>query len=245
MTRLRKRMPEELDRRNYSPSTARCYLRTVEDFGRYFHRPPDRLGPAHIRQYQAHLLSARKWKPTPTTPASFRYGTACGGPIATRRTADRFASVSIRSTAMSGNRSLVSGWLLLFRPGTRKFSPHFSPADGRSTREARHYVVALAHRARRRVQVRPHYSRNGALSGARLVLTGLSRTSASPPGEKSGLVPGHTLLVRVRNQASVSGTTSDECGLGAGAVSVLCYRSEQGTKTPRAAVFVQQVGSPK
>ena len=108
MTRIRKRMPEELDRRNYSPSTARCYLRTVEDFARYFHRPPDRLGPAHIRQYQAHLLSARKWKPTPTTPASFRYGTACGGPIATRRTADRFASVSIRSTAMSGNRSLVS-----------------------------------------------------------------------------------------------------------------------------------------
>ena len=129
MTRLRKRMPEELDRRNYSPSTARCYLRTVEDFARYFHRPPDRLGPAHIRQYQAHLLSARKWKPTPTTPASFRYGTACGGPIATRRTADRFALDSFHGDE---RQSLSS--LLLFRPGTRKFSPHFSPADGRSTR---------------------------------------------------------------------------------------------------------------
>ena len=27
---------------------------------RYFHRPPDRLGPAHIREYQAHLLSERE-----------------------------------------------------------------------------------------------------------------------------------------------------------------------------------------
>ena len=35
MTRLRKirkLMLEELERRNYSPNTARCYLRTVEDF---------------------------------------------------------------------------------------------------------------------------------------------------------------------------------------------------------------------
>ena len=43
VTHLRKRMLEELERRNYSQSTARVYVRTVEDFARYFKRPPDQL----------------------------------------------------------------------------------------------------------------------------------------------------------------------------------------------------------
>ncbi len=60
MTRLRRQMLEELERRNYSANTFRCYIRAVEDFARYFHRPPDRLGPEHIRQYQAHLFRDRK-----------------------------------------------------------------------------------------------------------------------------------------------------------------------------------------
>ena len=44
MTRLRKMMLEELERRNYAETTTRHYLRTVEDFARRFNRPPDRLG---------------------------------------------------------------------------------------------------------------------------------------------------------------------------------------------------------
>ena len=60
MTRLRKMMLEELQRRNYSPGTIRCYLRPVADFARYFHRPPDQLRPAHIREYQAYLFRERK-----------------------------------------------------------------------------------------------------------------------------------------------------------------------------------------
>ncbi len=32
MTHLRKMMLEELQRRNYSENTTRCYIRTVEDF---------------------------------------------------------------------------------------------------------------------------------------------------------------------------------------------------------------------
>src|SRR5712691_9925017 len=60
MTRLRNMMLEELQRRNYSPATARAYLRAVQDFARYFHRSPDQLGPDHIRQYQAYLFRERK-----------------------------------------------------------------------------------------------------------------------------------------------------------------------------------------
>jgi integrase/recombinase XerD len=45
MARLRQMMLEELEGRNYSEGTTRCYLRAVADFARYFHRPPDQLRP--------------------------------------------------------------------------------------------------------------------------------------------------------------------------------------------------------
>jgi len=67
MTRLRKMMLEELQRRNYSQSTTRTYIRTVEDFARYFERRPDQLGPEHIREYQAQLFTKRKLAPNTVT----------------------------------------------------------------------------------------------------------------------------------------------------------------------------------
>src|ERR1035438_4062983 len=67
MTRLRKMMLEELERRNYSPRTIECYIREVEDFANYFHRSPDRLGPQHIREYQAYLFRQRKLSPSSVT----------------------------------------------------------------------------------------------------------------------------------------------------------------------------------
>ena len=60
MTRLRKIMLEELQRRNFSTETIREYVGAVERFARHFGKPPDRLGPDHIRQYQAYLLHDRK-----------------------------------------------------------------------------------------------------------------------------------------------------------------------------------------
>ena len=60
MTQLRRQMLEELERRHYSANTVRAYVRTVEDLAHYFKRRPDRLGPEHIRQYQAHLFRDRK-----------------------------------------------------------------------------------------------------------------------------------------------------------------------------------------
>jgi site-specific recombinase XerD len=35
-------------------------VQIVEDFARYFNRPPDQLGPDQIREYAAHLFSVRK-----------------------------------------------------------------------------------------------------------------------------------------------------------------------------------------
>src|SRR6202030_246220 len=60
MTRLRKMMLEELQRRNFSEDTIRHYIHTVADFARHFNRPTDRLGLRHIREYQAHLFQKRK-----------------------------------------------------------------------------------------------------------------------------------------------------------------------------------------
>ncbi|OFV95353.1 MAG: integrase [Acidobacteria bacterium RIFCSPLOWO2_12_FULL_54_10] len=60
MTPLRQRMLEELQRRNFAPSTIRGYLRSVRDFAAYFHRPPDQLGPEQIRQFQLHMLRDQK-----------------------------------------------------------------------------------------------------------------------------------------------------------------------------------------
>jgi len=56
-------MLEELQRRNYAETTIRHYIRTVEDFARRFNRPPDRLGPRHIREFQAELFQKRKLSP--------------------------------------------------------------------------------------------------------------------------------------------------------------------------------------
>jgi integrase/recombinase XerD len=63
VTHLRKMMLEELQRRNYAETTINSYLRTVEEFSRRFNCSPDRLGPRHIREYQAELFQKRKFSP--------------------------------------------------------------------------------------------------------------------------------------------------------------------------------------
>ena len=56
-------MLEELERRNYSERTMRHYLRFVERFAKHFGKSPDKLGPDHLRSYQAYLLKERKLCP--------------------------------------------------------------------------------------------------------------------------------------------------------------------------------------
>ena len=59
MTPLRQRMLEDLQIRQYSPTTIRLYLSSVAEFAKHFRRSPDQLGPEHIRQYQLFLIKEK------------------------------------------------------------------------------------------------------------------------------------------------------------------------------------------
>ena len=59
MTHSQTLMLEELERRNYSQSTTRSYLRVVEDLSRHCGRPTEELQPEDLREYQAYLFRER------------------------------------------------------------------------------------------------------------------------------------------------------------------------------------------
>jgi integrase/recombinase XerD len=63
VTHCRQIMLEELQRRNFAPTTIRSYLYAVERFARHFKCRPDRLNHTHLRSYQAHLLRTGQLQP--------------------------------------------------------------------------------------------------------------------------------------------------------------------------------------
>jgi site-specific recombinase XerD len=63
VTQLRKKVLEELERRNYSKATAHAYIGAIRRFAEHFHRSPDQLGPEQIREYQLYMVEERKLRP--------------------------------------------------------------------------------------------------------------------------------------------------------------------------------------
>lgn len=60
MTPLRQRMLEDLQIRQYSPTTIRLYLSSVAEFAKHFRKSPDQLGPEQIRRYQLFLIKEKQ-----------------------------------------------------------------------------------------------------------------------------------------------------------------------------------------
>ena len=58
-------------------------------------------------------------------------------------------STFLRETSAATGRFLSVKTTVSCSEASANFNPHFSPPDGRSTREARHYFVALARRTQR------------------------------------------------------------------------------------------------
>ena len=57
MNPLRRRMIEDMQVRNLSPVTQRCYVHAVAKFAQHFNQSPDRLGLEEVRAYQIHLTT--------------------------------------------------------------------------------------------------------------------------------------------------------------------------------------------
>ncbi|GIW83310.1 MAG: putative integrase/recombinase y4qK [Gemmatales bacterium] len=55
-----KRMAEDMQLRNFSPSTIDSYTYHVDKFCQHFGKTADRLGPEEIRLYQLHLVNEKK-----------------------------------------------------------------------------------------------------------------------------------------------------------------------------------------
>jgi integrase/recombinase XerD len=70
-------MLEELQRRNYSPSTTRGYILAVKQFAEYFGRSPEKMGAEEARRVQLYLLNEKMLAPgtveTRTTALRFLY----------------------------------------------------------------------------------------------------------------------------------------------------------------------------
>src|SRR3984957_12806850 len=108
-------MLEELERRNYSPGTARCYLQAVEHFAEHFHRAPDQLGAEQIREYQIYLLRERKLSPKTVARARLRLGFSTSRPSSggTCLNICRFPSCRRSYRQYSAERKSAACWLLL------------------------------------------------------------------------------------------------------------------------------------
>ncbi len=88
MTPLRKRFIEDMQLRNFAPTTQRSCVHYVADFAQYYHRSPEQLDLDAVRQYQLYLLDERKLATaslnTFTSAVQFLYLTTLGNALEER-----------------------------------------------------------------------------------------------------------------------------------------------------------------
>ncbi len=89
ITPLRRRMIEDMQVRNLSPVTQRCYVHAVAKFARHSNRSPDQLGLEEIRAYQIHLT-----RPASRGPASTSRYARCASSTASRSAGPRWSYAS-------------------------------------------------------------------------------------------------------------------------------------------------------
>ena len=69
MSKLRRRMEEELRLRGYSPVTLKAYIRVVKNFSLFHGRSPDQMGAEEVRAYLLHLTDEKKLAPASVNQA--------------------------------------------------------------------------------------------------------------------------------------------------------------------------------
>jgi integrase/recombinase XerD len=86
MGQLRDKMIEDLKLKGFSPETKRAYLGCARDFAAHFHRQPEKMGEAEIRQFLLFLVDEKKVKPAThrmhVASLKFLYTTTLGRPDA-------------------------------------------------------------------------------------------------------------------------------------------------------------------
>ena len=60
MTKMRRRMEEELRLGGYSEKTIQAYVGAVRSFAAFHHRPPEQMGAEEVRTYLLYLLETKK-----------------------------------------------------------------------------------------------------------------------------------------------------------------------------------------
>lgn len=60
MTKMRRRMEEELSLRGYSENTIRSYIAAMRQYAAFHRRPPEEMGAEEVRNFLLHLLETKK-----------------------------------------------------------------------------------------------------------------------------------------------------------------------------------------
>jgi len=67
MTELRKRFIDDMQLRGFSERTIEAYVRSVRQLAQHFHKSPNKITEAELRQYFLYNKNIRKWSRAAST----------------------------------------------------------------------------------------------------------------------------------------------------------------------------------